>query len=308
MPEENNFVEENNTPEENDTLEEDNTPEENDITEENDFPNENSFSFENSGSEVDATSEDKNTVATVWMVFSIVWFILCFTVIFTPLGFFCLWLWLILWIIWLFSKPRWRAYVAVWIPLVIFLAIYWAIMYVWHCVKAPTVEFADWGKSVIESRDVEGMNWDLFLDILGDEFANILSWYTEADYIDLMENSSWSNTLEKWAYMTFGLLRLCLNNTLDRYDVEILNYQDDSTFDFGFSDSEFSESIDESLIKESSSEEIVPEEVAPEEISDESNSEEVDEEIQDEDIELIDEEISDEEDSEPNLEDSEDIE
>ena len=298
MPEENNFVEENNTPEENDILEEDNTPEENDITEENDTPNENSSSFENSGSEVDATSEDKNTVATVWMVFSIVWFILCFTVIFTPLGFFCLWLWLILWIIWLFSKPRWRAYVAVWIPLVIFLAIYWAIMYVWHCVKAPTMEFADWGKSVIESRDVEGMNWDLFLDILGDEFANILSWYTEADYIDLMENSSWSNTLEKWAYMTFGLLRLCLGNTLDRYDVEILNYQGDDTFNFGFSDSEFSESVGESSI----------EEIAPEEILDESNPEEVEEEILDEDTEIIEEGVIDEEDNEPNLEDGEDIE
>lgn len=187
----------------------------------------------------------KNTVATVGMRFSISWLIAMILII---LGFLCLfikqivllwiilffmgtflWLfswwilnfgiWFILWIIWLFFKPRKRARVAIIIPLLVFITsiVIWRL-YVWNSVKTPAVEFANWTNENITPR----LNWDLdenkFQQILTDEVNKVISSKTNDELKSLYENSTWSNAIERFSYLFFDLTKQWIENALNTYE------------------------------------------------------------------------------------------
>ena len=160
----------------------------------------------------------KNTVATVGMVFSIIWLIALVTIIFARLWLPLLFVWFVLWIIGLFFKPRGKARVAICIPLIVFIAIFSAITYVWNSVKTPANEFMNWAKIVFENIDEETFDGDKFSNIANEEFNNIFSSMSEEDFTALIENCTWSNILEKWSYALVGILQQGLENSLEKYN------------------------------------------------------------------------------------------
>ncbi len=166
-------------------------------------------------------NEQKNTVGTVGMRFSIIWLIALITVFFIRLWLPLLLVWFILWIIGLFYKPRGKARVAVSIPLVVFIALASVVCYVWSSIKTPTTQFTDWIKVEFENIDDENFDNDRFNAITNEEFNNIRASLTEEEFKTLLENSTWSNTLEKWAYVLFGLLQQGFENSLERYNNEL---------------------------------------------------------------------------------------
>jgi len=163
-------------------------------------------------------NEQKNTVATIWMVFSIIWLITFITILFAPLWLPLLFIWFILWIIGLFYKPRGKARVAVCIPLVVFVAIFSIITYIWSSIKTPTTQFIDWAKIEFENIDEEDFDSDRFNAITNEEFNNIFSSLGEEEINLLIENSAWSNILEKWAYAFTNILQQGLETSLERYN------------------------------------------------------------------------------------------
>ena len=163
-------------------------------------------------------NEQKNTVATVGMVFSIVWLVALITILFARLWLPLLFVWFILWIIGLFYKPRGKARVAICIPLVVFIAIFSVIAYVWSSVKIPATQFADWIKVEFENFDEESFENERFNAITNEEFNNIFSSLTEEEFETLLETSTWSNMLEKWSYVIFGLLQQGFETSLERYN------------------------------------------------------------------------------------------
>jgi len=166
-------------------------------------------------------NEQKNTVGTIGMRFSIIWLIALITVFFIRLWLPLLLVWFILWIIGLFYKPRGKARVAVSIPLVVFIALASVVCYVWSSIKTPTTQFTDWIKVEFENIDDENFDNDRFNAITNEEFNNIRASLTEEEFKTLLENSTWSNTLEKWAYVLFGLLQQGFENSLERYNNEL---------------------------------------------------------------------------------------
>lgn len=169
----------------------------------------------------------KNTVATVGMIFSIVWLILLITVILAWFWLPLLFVWFILWIIGLFYKPRGRARVAICIPLVVFITIASIICWLWSSVKTPTMQFVDWAKVEFENIDEETFDQDRFNAITNEEFNNIVSTIDENQFTSMIENSTWSNILEKWAYVIAGILQQGLENSLEKYNDE--SYEVNST-------------------------------------------------------------------------------
>ena len=163
-------------------------------------------------------NEQKNTVATVGMWFSIIWLIALMTVILAWLWFPLLFVWFILWIVGLFYKPRGKARVAVCIPLVVFVTITSIVCYVWKSVKTPAYEFVDWMKIEFENIDDESFDEERFNVIVNGESDSIISSMTEEEFTALIESSTWSNLLEKWSYAVFGLVQQVFENSLEKYN------------------------------------------------------------------------------------------
>lgn len=193
--------------------------------------------------EIKTQDEQKNTVATVGMWFSISWlvaivfmvlWVICFI---NGIGFWVflfliwsvLWLltcwqlnllvWFILWICGLFNKPRAKARVAVCIPLVVLVAIVSVVCYLWNSVKTPANEFVDWMKPQFEQfEDDENFDGDRFGDLLQIEINNITSDKTEEDRKNMFETCTGSNSLEKGSYLFFSILRQSMETALERYN------------------------------------------------------------------------------------------
>ena len=170
----------------------------------------------------------KNTVATVGMRFSIIWLIALISLFFAWLSCPLLFIWFILWIIGLFYKPRWKARVAICIPLIIWIAIISLICFLWKSIKAPTMEFIDWAKPQIEQiENNEIFDWNRFGDLLQEEFNNLTNDKTEEDWNALFESSTGSNSIEKAAYMFSSIAKQWFENALEKYNNELPEPEDD---------------------------------------------------------------------------------
>lgn len=167
--------------------------------------------------EIKNQSIQKNTVATVGMRFSIIWLIAFISIILIRLWIPLLFIWLVLGIIWLFYKPRWKARVAVIIPLIVFIILASIICYIWSSMKTPAMQFANWAETQVEQFDDENFDENRFNDIVNEEVNNIASSMTKEDYESLIENSTWSNIIEKWSYMIFGLFQQIAENSFEKY-------------------------------------------------------------------------------------------
>lgn len=167
-------------------------------------------------------NEQKNTVATVGMRFSIIWLIALITVFFIRLWLPLLLVWFILWIIGLFYKPRGKARVAVIIPLVVFITMVSIACYVWSSVKTPANEFMDWVKPQFEQlENDENFDWDRFWNLLKAELDSMTKDKSDEDWEALFKSSTGSNTLEKGAYILSSMFKEWFESALERYNNEL---------------------------------------------------------------------------------------
>ena len=168
--------------------------------------------------EIQAQKGQKNTVATVGMRFSIIWLILTITLFFIRLGIPLLFLWFVLWIIGLFYKPRKKARIAVWIPLVLFVILTCVMCYIWKSFKAPANEFKNWTETRLEQLKEENFDEDKFENILQSEINSLVKSKTEEDWKAEYEASTGSNSIEKWAYLFFSLFQQGIESALEKYN------------------------------------------------------------------------------------------
>ena len=178
--------------------------------------------------EIQTQEQPQNTVATVGMRFSIIWLIALITIIFIWFSFPLLFIWFILWIIGLFYKPRGKARVAISIPLVVFIVIASVICYIWSSVKTPVKEFMNWMEVQSEQINQEDFDNDRFNDITNEEINIIRSSMSEEEIQLLIQHSTWSNTLEKWAYVVFGLIQQVIENSLEKYNNELPEIEEET--------------------------------------------------------------------------------
>lgn len=90
----------------------------------------------------------------------------------------------------MFYKPRAKAWVAVCIPLVVFVTILSIVSYIWRSIKTPANEFVDWMKIEFENIDDESFDKERFNAILNGESNSIVSSMTEEEFKALIENST----------------------------------------------------------------------------------------------------------------------
>ena len=169
--------------------------------------------------EIKNQAEQKNTVATVGMRFSIIWLIALISIILSRLWLPLLFIWLILWIVGLFYRPRKRARIAVCIPLIVLIVIICVACYLWKSVKGPANEFMEWVEPQFEQlQNSENFDGERFGDILEAELNNMTNGKSENEWKDLFEASTGSNSLEKGAYMLSSIFKEWFENALERYN------------------------------------------------------------------------------------------
>ena len=166
-------------------------------------------------------TKEKNTVALIGMIFSIVWLVLLITIIWIWFAIPLLIIWFILGIIWLFFKPRGKAWVAVLIPGCIFWAIFWCIAYLWGSIKAPAQEFTTWIEAQNEAKRFDNMNEDLFKAIANEEFNNIAEDLSWANFDEIFDATTWKNSIEKFGYIFFSIIQQGISNSLDTYEQQV---------------------------------------------------------------------------------------
>ena len=163
-------------------------------------------------------TQAKNTVATVGMWLSIIGLILLITVIGGWVGFILLFLWFILWIIGLFHKPRWKAWIAVIIPLVVFVCMIILWIYLFKNVKPAALDFVNHYESRISSLSPTVLDDDRFEHIIESEVDSMFTNISNDEWKAMYETSTGSNKIQKISYLFFGLLQQALDNSLEVYE------------------------------------------------------------------------------------------
>lgn len=168
--------------------------------------------------EIQTPEQPKNTVALIWMICSIVWLILFISIFFIRLGMPLLLLGLILWIVWLFFRPRGRAWVAVIIPVIVFGLCILGISHIYKSAKTPAIEFGEWAKENLTEEKFENIDEDRFEKIVEYEANKLVKDKTEDERKAIYETTTGSNAVEKVSYIFFGLLQESIENALDSYN------------------------------------------------------------------------------------------
>ena len=183
----------------------------------------------------------KNTIGTVGMRFSIIWLILfVLNIIWIDTIFneklMALWLilfattlliwiplsfsWFILWIIWLFYKPKAKARIAILIPIL-------SIVFINISTSAPTNEFITWGENWVEENNIKSIDQDRFESIFNSETKNIITNKSKDEWISLYKSYDWHNAIKKFSYSFLTIVKECMESSLEKYNDE--SYEVNST-------------------------------------------------------------------------------
>ena len=183
--------------------------------------------------------KERNTVALIGMICSIVWLITILTIIWLCFWTILLIVWFILWIIWLFYSPRGKARVAIIIP-----AIIWIIFIIWLIYvknSTPAAEFSTWYEGISKNELYSDIiKDDAFLNSISKEFKETIKKKSWDELKELFNNSNWSNFFEKRVYVFFDLKKENIENYLEKYvtnpdildmDYEIIDEENDENID-----------------------------------------------------------------------------
>ena len=179
--------------------------------------------------EIQAPEQSKNTVALIWMICSIVWLVLFITIIFFRLWLPLLFLGFVLWIIGLCFKPRGKAWVAIIIPLIVFILCMLGISHLYKSAKTPAIEFGEWANENLTEERFENIDEDKFEKLVEYEANKLVKDKSEDEWKAIYEASTWSNAVEKISYIFFGLLQESIENALDSYNALPNEIVDDGT-------------------------------------------------------------------------------
>lgn len=168
--------------------------------------------------EIQTPEQQKNTVALIWMICSIVWLVLFITIIFFRLWLPLLFLGFVLWIIGLCFKPRGKARVAIIIPLIVFVLCMLGISHLYKSAKTPAIEFGEWANENLTEERFENIDEDKFEKLVEYEANKLVKDKSEDERKAIYEATTWSNAVEKVSYIFFGLLQESIENALDSYN------------------------------------------------------------------------------------------
>lgn len=186
--------------------------------------------------------EKKNTVGTVGMWFSIFWVIalalciiglwliisqtavtlwvyLAFIGAIVWCGIPLLFIWLILWAIGVFEKPRTKAIIAMLIPILTYIAVSVSIStFISSSLKQPASEFATWIEAEFDQFDEETFDDEKFEYILKKEMNSYMKSQTEESMKQAYQASTGDNFLEKWAYLFFSIFQQNIASSIEKYN------------------------------------------------------------------------------------------
>jgi len=162
-----------------------------------------------------------NTVALVWMIFSIIWLLLFISIFWIFFSIPLLVIGLILWIIGLFFSPRGKAIAAVILSIIPLGLLSFGIFYVVNGIKAPLEDFAAWAEENINEEDFKDYDKERFNATADVVFQNLAETYKEKDFEAMFNTASGSNVIEKWAYLFFDFVKEGFAQTIDAYNAGI---------------------------------------------------------------------------------------
>lgn len=175
------------------------------------------------------TEETKksNTCGLIWMIFSIIWLFLCITIVWTFFWRFFLFIWFVLGLIWLFSKPRWKAIAAVIIPIIVRCFHICAGLYIWSEIKPSFINFT--------TRFEEELSKEEYKEMLDDEKFNTLLQNNcqnldDKDIESLRNNTEGNNIISKTSNLILWHIKDCFIATIEEYQtpVEVAVEQEES--------------------------------------------------------------------------------
>lgn len=187
--------------------------------------------------EIQTQKEKKNTIATIgiwlsiiWLIalissfswtalifnwYSIVWTILliiwCILYTWIPLFF----IWFILWIAGLFYKPRKKARIAIFLPIIIFIC---SSFILYYTAKTPIINFFERSEKTLTDNNFKNIDKDIFNNLLKTEINDYIVSKTDDDWKTMYNNNPWSNIIEKITYVTLTTLEEITENTLNSYN------------------------------------------------------------------------------------------
>ncbi len=233
-------------------------------------------------------TKEKNTVALIWMICSIIWLICLITIIWIRFWIILLTIWFILWIIGLLYKPRTKARIAVIIPAIVWIIATIGLIYVKNSIKVPATEFGTRFESLAENETYWNLLEDkAFRDSVSNEFKRIITTKTKDEFNELYNETSWSDTIEKWSYVFFWLIKESIENTLEKYwlEPEALDVDEENVDEEEINDEEVDEETNED--EEDINEEVTKEENVDEETDEEDNNKNEDKETKNESVEVF---------------------
>lgn len=191
-------------------------------------------------------SEQKNTVATVGMWFSIIWLIililnviwiatifnettmLLWLVLFVMTLVLWIWIplffiWFILWIIWLFYKPKTKARIAILIPII-------SVIFINASITTPTNEFAIWALDWTKQTNLENLDEDRLEDIFEAESHKIVTSKTKDEWISMYKSYDSLNPITKLSNLLLSVAKESMEASLEKFNnwevPEIINEED----------------------------------------------------------------------------------
>ena len=158
----------------------------------------------------------KNTVGLIAMIFSIVWLLCTLTILLSPIGFPLLALWLVLGIIWLFSKPRGKAITAVVISAIVFGA---SARYL-SLAKVPGEQYAERLNANYDAEKLNQLNNETLQSVISNEMNIIIKDKINdpESILSELESSEWNNIFEKSWYVFFNILQQSTEKWFPEYE------------------------------------------------------------------------------------------
>ena len=161
---------------------------------------------------------EKNTVALVWLILSIIGLLFFISIFWIILAIPLLAIWFILWVIWLCYKPRWKAIAAIIISLIPCVLVYCLGFYLSNNLKAPAEDFINWAETTFTGEAIENIDQERFNNIANFIFEQHLEEFTPEKFQTMYDNTSGSSVIEKGGYVIVDMVKDVFTESLDAYN------------------------------------------------------------------------------------------
>lgn len=162
--------------------------------------------------------KEKNTVALVGLILSIIGLLFFISIIWIILAIPLLTIWFILWVIWLCYKPRWKAIAAIIISLIPYALVYCLGFYLSNNLKAPMEELANWAETTLTGEAMENIDQERFNNISNYVLKQHIQEFTPEKLGSMYEIASGSSAVEKAGYVVVDMIKDVFNESIEAYN------------------------------------------------------------------------------------------